>query len=123
MSSYDSSRRYFTQWDIPDSWFAGFTGSHLAVAWIGRDDNKVTGLWGRTGGLQAWISLFRALPSQPLALSQDGLEMAWVDIESGQATQAECPRARQLPFAAGTIPAGTEHCVWQEIKTLFSGGH
>ena len=106
-----------------DSWFAGFTGSQLAVVWVGRDDNKVTGLWGRTGGLQAWIALFRALPSAPFVLPQEGLEMAWVDVESGQATQADCPRARQLPFAAGTIPAGTEHCVWQEIKTLFSGGH
>jgi penicillin-binding protein 1B len=106
-----------------DSWFAGFTGSQLAVVWVGRDDNKATGLWGATGALQVWMGLFRALPSAPFALPQDGLEMAWVDVESGQATQAECPRARQLPFAAGTIPAGTEHCVWQEIKTLFSGGH
>ena len=105
-----------------DSWFAGFTGSQLAVVWVGRDDNKTTGLWGATGALQAWIGLFRSLPTAPLNLPQDGLEMAWIDPDSGHATQQECPRARQLPFAAGTIPAGTEHCVWQEIKTLF-GGH
>ena len=106
-----------------DSWFAGFTGSQLAVAWVGRDDNKVTGLWGATGALQAWIALFRTLPAAPLSPSQEGLEMAWVDVESGQATKPECPRARQLPFAAGTIPAETEHCVWQEIKNIFGGGH
>ena len=104
-----------------DSWFAGFTGSQLAVVWVGRDDNKVTGLWGSTGALQAWIALFRSLPAAPLNLPQDGLETAWIDTVSGQATQAECPHARQLPFAAGTIPAGAEHCVWQEIKTLFGG--
>jgi penicillin-binding protein 1B len=105
-----------------DSWFAGFTGSQLAVVWVGRDDNKMTGLWGATGALQAWIALFRSLPAAPLNLPHDGLEMAWIDPESGHATLPECPHARQLPFAAGTIPAGTEHCVWQEIKTLF-GGH
>jgi len=105
-----------------DSWFAGFTGSQLAVIWIGRDDNKATGLWGATGALQAWIALFRSLPSAPLSLPQDGIEMAWMDVDSGQATQPECPHARQLPFAAGTIPAGAEHCVWQEIKAVF-GGH
>ena len=39
-----------------DSWFAGFTGSHLAVVWVGRDDNKQTGLYGATGALQVWIA-------------------------------------------------------------------
>jgi penicillin-binding protein 1B len=105
-----------------DSWFAGFTGSQLAVAWIGRDDNKPTGLWGATGALQAWIALFRDLPSAPLVPSQDGLELAWVDAQSGERTQAECQGARQLPFVAGHLPAGSEHCVWQEIKSLF-GSH
>lgn len=104
-----------------DSWFAGYTGSHLAVVWIGRDDNKQTGLYGATGALQAWIALFRRLPTAPLALPQEGIETAWVDMESGRRTESQCPHARELPFAAGALPADTEHCVWQEIKGLFSG--
>jgi penicillin-binding protein 1B len=104
-----------------DSWFAGFTGSQLAVVWIGRDDNKPTGLWGATGALQAWIALFRELPSAPLTASQEGLELAWIDPQSGARTQAECQGARQLPFVAGHAPEGTEHCVWQEVKSLFGG--
>ena len=106
-----------------DSWFAGFTGSQLAVAWIGRDDNKPTGLWGATGALQAWIALFRAMPSVPLAIPQNGLEMAWIDPESGQRTQPQCAGARELPFVAGHLPTNTEHCVWQEIKSLFGSGN
>jgi penicillin-binding protein 1B len=105
-----------------DSWFAGFTGSQLAVVWIGRDDNKPTGLWGATGALQAWIALFRDLPAAPLSLSQDGLELAWVDPQSGARTQAECQGARQLPFVGGHLPEGSERCMWQEIKAMF-GGH
>jgi penicillin-binding protein 1B len=106
-----------------DSWFAGYTGAHLAVVWIGRDDNKPTGLYGATGALQAWIGLFRQLPTAPFVASQEGLEMAWVDAQSGERTQAECQGARQLPFLAGHLPEGTEHCVWQEIKSLLGGGH
>ena len=106
-----------------DSWFAGFAGAQLAVVWIGRDDNKPTGLWGATGALQAWIALFRSLPGVPLALDQGGLELAWIDPQSGQRTQAECQGARQLPFLAGHLPEQTEHCVWQEIKQLLGGGH
>ena len=106
-----------------DSWFAGFTGSQLAVVWVGRDDNQQTGLWGATGALQAWIALFRKLPSAPFVLPQDGLETVWVDMQSAQRTQAQCKNARELPFIAGTAPSGTEHCAWQEIKSLFGDGH
>jgi penicillin-binding protein 1B len=106
-----------------DSWFAGFTGSQLAVVWVGRDDNQQTGLWGATGALQAWIALFRKLPSAPFVLAQDGLETVWVDMESAQRTQAQCANARELPFIAGQAPADTEHCVWQEIKSLFGDKH
>src|SRR5262249_27273308 len=100
-----------------DSWFAGFTGAHLAVVWIGRDDNKTTGLYGATGALQAWMALFHQLPTAPFTLSQDGLETAWVDAQSGARTQSECQGARQLPFLAGHLPEETQHCVWQEIKS------
>jgi penicillin-binding protein 1B len=103
-----------------DSWFAGFTGSHLAVAWIGRDDNQVTGLWGATGALQVWIGLFRHLPSAPLALPMDGLEQAYVNPQNGQRIDAQCAGARELPFMAGFTPQDTDHCVMQEIKSIFS---
>jgi penicillin-binding protein 1B len=106
-----------------DSWFAGFTGSQLAVVWVGRDDNKQTGLWGATGALQVWMALFHKLPSTPFVLPQDGLETAWIDMESAQRTQAQCKNARELLFISGHAPAETEHCVWQEIKSLFGDGH
>jgi penicillin-binding protein 1B len=106
-----------------DSWFAGFTGSQLAVVWIGRDDNKPTGLWGATGALQAWIALFRELPSAPFTSSQDGLELAWIDPQSGARTQEQCQGARQLPFVAGHLPDESHGCMWQEIKLWFGGQH
>ncbi len=104
-----------------DSWFAGFTGSHLAVAWVGRDDNKQTGLWGATGALQVWTALMRKLPSAPLNVPQDGLDQVYVNPQSGVQTDAQCPGARSLPFMAGFAPQDNDHCVLQEIKSLFSG--
>ena len=106
-----------------DSWFAGFTGSQLAVVWIGRDDNKPTGLWGATGALQAWLALFRELPSAPLILSQDGLEQAWIDPQSGARTDAQCQGARQLPFVTGHLPEATNGCVWQKIQSWLGAQH
>jgi len=104
-----------------DAWFAGFTGSHLAVVWVGRDDNKVTGLWSWSGGVAAWVALFKKLPSAPLDVPMDGIEMVTVNPQSGQRTEAQCTGARQLPFMAGFAPTETDHCVMQEIRSIFSG--
>ena len=106
-----------------DSWFAGFTGSHLAVVWVGRDDNKQTGLWGATGALQVWTALLRKLPSSPLAIPQDGLDQAWVNPQSAARTDEQCPGARQLPFMTGFLPAQTDTCSWFELKSVLGAGH
>src|SRR5690606_39292806 len=52
--------------DSRDSWFAGYTGDHLAVAWVGNDDNQPTGLYGSTGAMRVWSQLFSRLPSSAL---------------------------------------------------------
>ena len=106
-----------------DSWFAGFTGSHLAVVWVGRDDNKQTGLYGATGALQVWMALLHRLPSSALELSQDGLETAWVSPQTGARTDPQCPGARQVPFMAGFMPAESDSCTWYELKSIFGAGH
>lgn len=105
-----------------DSWFAGYSGGHLAVVWMGRDDDQPTGLWGATGALAAWINLFRDLPTEPLRLADQGLEWAFIDPQSGARTDEHCRDARRLPFVAGYAPAQTEHCLWQEIEARFGFG-
>jgi penicillin-binding protein 1B len=102
--------------DTRDSWFAGFTGEHLAVFWLGRDDNKSTGLFGATGGLRAWRELFAKLPTQPLSAAPgDGLEMAWINPADGKRTDPQCSGARQVPVVDGTLAPDTEGCFWQSL--------
>jgi penicillin-binding protein 1B len=110
--------------DTRDSWFAGFTGEHLAVFWMGRDDNKSTGLFGATGALRAWRDLFAKLPTQPLSTAPaDGLEMAWINPNDGKRTEPQCEGARQFPVIAGTLSSDSEGCFWQGVQNLFGGGH
>jgi penicillin-binding protein 1B len=108
--------------DQRDSWFAGYTGSHLAVVWLGTDDNQATGLFGSTGSLRVWASLFAKQPTEPLtlALGQDP-HFAWVDPHSQRQTDPDCPGARQLPFARGHEPAEVEHCGWDRFRDYFGG--
>src|SRR5690606_12141741 len=49
--------------DGRDSWFAGWTGDHLAVVWVGNDKNEMTGLYGATGAMRVWSGIFARLPS------------------------------------------------------------
>ncbi|HET6806043.1 MAG TPA: penicillin-binding protein 1B [Frateuria sp.] len=108
--------------DMRDSWFAGFTADRLAVFWMGRDDNKPTGLFGATGGLRAWQDLFRHLPTRPLSAQPgEGLEMAWINPVDGKPTQPECEGARQFPVVAGSLSPDAEGCFWQRIGDFFGG--
>jgi penicillin-binding protein 1B len=96
--------------DRRDSWFAGFTGTHLGVVWVGRDDFAPTGLMGATGAMRVWARLFSGLPTRPLlADRQAALEWAWIGPD-GEPTGPGCPGARALPFLAGHAPAGREGC-------------
>lgn len=106
--------------DGRDSWFAGYTGDHLAVAWVGNDQNQATGLYGATGGMRVWANLFLRLPSAPLQLSSNGIDWRWV--LDGQSTDPDCPGARRVPFVAGHAPAYQE-CVFTPPPELDEFGN
>ncbi|MCW5581406.1 MAG: penicillin-binding protein 1B [Luteimonas sp.] len=88
--------------DGRDSWFAGWTGDHLAVVWVGNDQNEQTGLYGATGAMRVWSGIFTRLPSAPLRVGDKGLDWQWV-LQSNT-TDAECPGARRFAFVAGFAP-------------------
>lgn len=88
--------------DGRDSWFAGWTGDHLAVVWVGNDRNEQTGLYGATGAMRVWSGIFSRLPSAPLRVADKGLEWHWV-VDS-HATDADCPGARRFAFVSGYAP-------------------
>jgi penicillin-binding protein 1B len=50
-----------TSSEYRDSWFAGFSGSHLAVVWVGYDDNEPTGFTGSAGALPVWARIMAGL--------------------------------------------------------------
>ena len=102
-----------------DSWFAGFSGSQLGVVWVGRDDNRPTGLYGSTGALKVWIDLFKRLPAQPLTPPEEGIERVWIDPENGRLSDAVCSGARELPFIAGYAPTDREGCAMDRIREWF----
>lgn len=96
---------------LRDSWFAGFTGDYLAVVWVGRDDNKSTGLTGGGGALQVWAELMRQISTMPVTLTPpDNVEMKWIDPGSGELSSEYCPGARLYPFIENSGPVEYVDC-------------
>lgn len=104
-----------TSSDLRDSWFAGFSGSHLVVAWVGYDDNRPTGLTGTTGALPIWADLMGQLhttswePRMPASLH----EVA-IDYPTGYAAIPGCtsdplnvpiPLGIDVPLKPGCVVA------------------
>ncbi len=113
--SYGVAGKTGTSDDLRDSWFAGFTGDKLAVVWIGRDDNKPTGMTGAAGAMVIWGRIMRGLHPQPL------------DLTPPQGIQYTYQNGDQLPYSTGNTktepgvgPRNTEGSdIQKSFRTLF----
>lgn len=109
-----------TSSDYRDSWFAGFSGSHLAVVWIGYDDNSPTGLTGSSGSLAVWSRVMKSLGtasySAPLP---ESLEEQWIEFRTGLGARPGCGEdivRVPLPLDVELVPAeGCEVGVFDSI--------
>src|SRR6266852_4853304 len=94
-----------------DAWFAGFTGDHLGIVWIGYDDNRAARLSGAGAALPVWGEMMAALAPEPLALPKpDGIENVLIDPQSGLRADFACADALELPFAQGSAPVERAPC-------------
>ncbi len=119
-----------TSSEFRDSWFAGFTGSHLAIVWVGYDDNRPTGLTGAGGALSIWANLMRRLPitswDEPLP---ESLRETWIEYDTGTETRPTCsedvvsialPREVILPTKPGCLE-GTFSDFTERAKQWLKG--
>ncbi len=110
LGDLQSAGKTGTSNDSRDSWYAGYTGDHLAVIWVGNDKNESTGLYGATGAMRVWSRLFQKIPSKPLRISGDGLEWAYLDSSRYATTDDYCAGARRAVFVAGYLPSEYISC-------------
>ncbi|AOE50749.1 penicillin-binding protein 1B [Kangiella sediminilitoris] len=97
--------------DLKDSWFAGFSGEHLAVVWVGRDDNKEANITGSSAALPVFTDIFNGVPTESLRLGYyDEIEWKLIDPESGLIAGDGCIEAIEIPFIRGTAPEDVVDC-------------
>ena len=82
--------------DNRDSWFAGFDNRYVSVVWVGRDDNKVTGLTGSSGALRVWNAMVRDSSLEPLQHPGMG-ELVEVEFDTGRRAKATCADIVRIP--------------------------
>jgi penicillin-binding protein 1B len=80
-----------TSSELRDSWFAGFSGTHLAVVWVGYDDNRPTRFTGSSGALAVWSRLMAGLQTNSWSapLPEDVAEVS-IEYPTGLQVEAGC---------------------------------
>ncbi|MGI1680264.1 MAG: penicillin-binding protein 1B [Cellvibrionaceae bacterium] len=94
-----------------DSWFAGFSSDHLAVVWVGRDDNGPTPLTGANGALKVWSDLMVSIPTRPITpLRTPNVSYYNVNLNEGKLVKEGCDTGMAIPFINGSEPDQFGRC-------------
>ena len=110
--------------DNRDSWFAGFDDNKLAVFWVGRDDNKSSGLSGASGALKVWDASLRRIGVSPLSIPKDE---TLIDIEysTGKMARPSCADTVRIPVRDLTKLSTKAGCslgktLGERLRSLFT---
>ncbi|GAA6137992.1 penicillin-binding protein 1B [Arenicella sp. 4NH20-0111] len=96
--------------DYRDSWFAGFSGNYLTVVWVGRDDNRPTGLTGASGAARVWSRIMRNIPQQRLELSYSEQIVSQEVFYSEDPLVGDCELSRTLPMLISSLEMSNISC-------------
>lgn len=95
-----------TSQDLRDSWFAGFSGSHLAVVWVGYDDNRPTGFTGAAAALAIWAHVLADLHTASWSGAMpESLNEVTIDYLTGLELEGNCTDANAIHIA---VPLSTQ---------------
>jgi len=97
--------------DQRDSWFAGYSGDHLGVVWVGNDDNKPTVLTGSSGALKIWSDIFKRIDTRGISqTAPESIAYYWIDQNNGLRSAEGCSNAQLVPFIVGSEPVQKTDC-------------
>ncbi|CAM3501767.1 Penicillin-binding protein 1B [Vibrio aerogenes CECT 7868] len=84
--------------DLRDSWFVGIDGREVTTVWVGRDDNKPTGLTGASGALRVYAAYLERRGPEKLTLPwPKGITMIGFDKQRDGTLKLACEEPLKFP--------------------------
>ena len=96
--------------DLKDSWYAGFDNEHLAIVWLGRDDNQSINLTGSSGALLVWSDLFKKMGAKSINLSAPENIIYGYKSDGFFASFKDCRKKKIVPFYQNYFPVDYKVC-------------
>ena len=110
-AEFNAAGKTGTTDDLRDSWFAGFTGKHLVVSWLGVDNNQSTGLTGSSGSLRLWTDIMKKIPTQPLVFNSTAdVEYIAINPDTNKMIDASCSNAIYIAVQSNALPPEQGSC-------------
>jgi penicillin-binding protein 1B len=101
--------------DLRDSWFVGFDEKNLVTTWLGKDNNKTTGLTGSSGALLLFTDFIQKqgvinkINDQP-----DAIAMTVFEKKTGNAVTSDCANTVLYPAILAGITV-SEGCLKERV--------
>ncbi|WP_019028359.1 penicillin-binding protein 1B [Colwellia piezophila] len=100
---------------LRDSWFIGYDNKHLVTTWLGKDNNKPTGLTGSSGALPLFANFMKRqgvvnkIEEQP-----PGIVVTLFEQQTGNAVTEECANTVIYPAIRAGIRT-SKHCLQEKV--------
>ena len=112
--------------DLRDSWYAGFDRNETTVVWLGRDDNKPTGLTGSTGELTVYSQLLKQHHGRSISLTPpENVMLGYFSNNTGEPSAKDCQNTVKLPGVKAVFQQATTCQIAQkkkqQQKSIFDG--
>ena len=94
--------------DLRDSWFIGYDNKILVTTWVGKDNNKPTGLTGSTGALPLFAQFMKRHGVEDKSTEMpDGIAMVLFEEKTGAAVSSQCAQTVKYPAVSASIRQST----------------
>jgi penicillin-binding protein 1B len=95
--------------DLRDSWFIGYDAKNLVTTWVGKDNNKTTGLTGSSGALLLFTEFIKKQGVVNKNSHQpDAIAMTEFEVETGNAVASGCANTVTYPAISAGITVSKE---------------
>jgi len=89
---------------LRDSWFIGYDNKHLVTTWLGKDNNKPTGLTGSSGALPLFANFMKKQGIvNKVVVQPEGIEQTLFEKKTGNFVTKNCANTVTYPAVRNSI--------------------